>query len=392
VTVQSVTEFEVDASGWPRRAVETESLAVRWAEGLTVRGTSRTQATLQRVEARPDLAARGVEGDVVRAEQARADGRSAADRQLVGGKAFPEIVAGVRSADTTARNRSQAQLAALLRVDPAAAAAAEEAIRGGALDDNAKQRVAAALGAAGTKEAQHALADVLGAADLPAARRMDAAIALAQGKQPTAEAAGALDAAIGAADPGLSSTATLASGAVVNQANAAAGNPPDYAPTRDAVQKLVDGLRGARDDQARLVYLQALGNTGDARALPALQPFLASPSPALRGAAVFSLRFFTGASVDEALAAALHDPETGVRRAAASTLSYRRDVSPLEDAIREAVEEDKEMSVRLAVLDGLKFKLREDEAIGGLFAWSAEHDAAAEVRNLARQVLAAQKG
>lgn len=390
VAVQSTTDFEVDASGWPRKVDEVDSIEMRWGEGLTMRGSSRSRAALLRVEARPDLVLE-VEGEVTSEGQDRAGARAANDRQVAAGKTFTQLAADVRSPDTAARNRTQAQLAALFRVEPAAAAQAEGVILRGDLDDNGKKRIAAALGAAGTPEAQRALADVLGAHDAPAARRMDAAIALAQVKQPTAEAASALDAAMGSADPGVAGTATLASGAVVNQVNAGAGNTQDYGPTKDAVQKLVDGLRGAGDDHARLVYLQALGNTGDMRAWPAIQPFLAGPNLTLRAAAAFSLRFLAGPAIDEALVATFRDPDAGVRRAGASTLSYRAEVLPLMEAIEALMKGEPDMSVRLAVIEGLKFKLGEDESVQELVAWAAQNDGASEVRNLARQVLAALK-
>lgn len=388
VAVQSTTDFEVDASGWPRRVDEVDAIEMRWGEGLTMSGSSRSRAALRRIEARPDLVALGIEGEITSESQDRAEARAANDRQVVSGKTFTQLAADVRSPDTGARNRTQAQLAALLRVEPAAAVQAEEAILRGDLDENGKKRIAAALGAAGTPEAQRALADVLGTQGAPAARRMDAAIALAQVKQPTAEAASALDAAMGAADPGVAGTATLASGAVVNQVNAAAGNTQDYGPTKDAVQKLVDGLRSAGDDHARLVYLQALGNTGDLRAWPAIQPFLAGPNLTLRAAAAFSLRFLAGPAIDEALVATFRDPDAGVRRAGASTLSYRAEVLPLMAAIEALMKGEPDMSVRLAVIEGLKFKLGEDESVEKLVAWAAQNDGASEVRNLARQVLA----
>ena len=295
----------------------------------------------------------------------------------------------MRGKDTAARNRTQAQLSALFRIEPQAAADGEDAILHGDLDDNAKKRLCAALGAAGTPEAQHALADVLGAQAAPQARhKMDAAIALAQVKSPTAETVAALDDAMGSSDPGVASTATLASGAAVNQMNAGAGNVPDFPGTQDAVQKLIAALQSATTDPLRLVDLQALGNTGDMRAWPAIQPYLASPNVTLRAAAAFSLRFLTGDAIDAAILAAFTDADTGVRRADVATIPYRSNVLPLMPALDTLMKSDPQTSVRIAVIEGLKSKLGQDDSVVELVTWAAAHDPASEVRNLARQVLA----
>src|SRR6185437_5651489 len=125
---------------------------------------------------------------------------------LVGGKDFRELSRAASSKDTSDRNHAQAQLTALFRIEPQTAREAEDAILHGDLDANAKKRISAALGAAGTPQAQHALADVIGSSAAPAARKIDAAIALAQTASPTLETAAALDDAMGSPDPGVSST------------------------------------------------------------------------------------------------------------------------------------------------------------------------------------------
>ena len=78
-----------------------------------------------------------------------------------------------------------------------------------------------------------------------------------------------------------------------------------------------------REDE-QILYLQALGNSGDARALPAIQRVLSAGGEELRSAAVTALRFIAAEAVDGLIAATLlGDPSVRVRRSAVFAASFR---------------------------------------------------------------------
>lgn len=387
-TIRSAIDFQLDASGWPKTMSATETADLSWQEGVHMVAAEKRSGRLVVVEARPDLVAQGMERDVSAAVMDREEMRVQRDKQLVGGKSWKQLTEAVAAKDTADRNRAQTQLGAFLRLDPSAAREAEEAIVHGNLDDNAKKRMCAALGTAGTPEAQRALANVLGGAAAPVDRKIDAAIALAQVASPTPEAVAALDQAMGSPDPGVSSTATLATGAAVRQLNTASGNAEDSADTRDMVAKLIAGLKSATDDEHRLVFIQALGNTGDARVWDALHPWLTSPDVTLRAAATFSLRFLAGDAAGAAIVAAFSDGDVTVRRMAVSTVAYRS-VDPLMAALGDLMKKDPDVNVRLAAIGALKMKLGDGESVTALVKWAAENDPSSQVRSLAKQVLGA---
>jgi HEAT repeat protein len=381
--VVSSNDFELDASGWPRTVSEDETLTVT-ASAMEIAASSATRAHLAAIEQAPDLlriaaaeqASLAPEPEVDREGFASAKRR--ADEGLVDGAGYPALLADLASSDVKLRNRTMARLAALFRIQPDEAARAAASIVRGELGGDATKRLIGALGGAGTGEAQHALSAVLAADPLPPETRSDAAAALGMTRAPTDDAARALARAARTADAAVASSATLGLGNLVKRMTEASGDPSEL------LAMLIERLQGAADDAERVLCLDALGNTGDARALPAIAPYLDHGDAGVRAAAVAALRFLAG--VDDRLVAALQDGAPVVRRAAAGALAYRA-ITPLLPLVTLVLQHDVDVETRLAVVMALVLRKRQEPRLADLLAWAAEHDPAAEVRSAARRAL-----
>ncbi|MFN8441807.1 MAG: hypothetical protein U0175_13595 [Caldilineaceae bacterium] len=91
-------------------------------------------------------------------------------------------------------------------------------------------------------------------------------------------------------------------------------------------QQLREGLRLAATDDSRILYLDAIGNSGDASALSQIEGYLAKSNAfALRMAAIESLRKFPASDVEERLVTLLNDTtdEPEIREIVANVLRGR---------------------------------------------------------------------
>jgi len=181
----------------------------------------------------------------------------------------------------------------------------------------------------------------------------------------------------------VSSAATLALGNSIRVASAEGA-----VDTSSGLETLVEGLAQATTRDEKRVYLEALGNTGDEGALPAIAPYLTSADVQLRAVATFALRFIEGDSVDQAIVAATRDPEVAVRTAAVGTVRFRP-VGPLRAALDAMLRMDLSESVRLAIVSALNLKRAEDASVETSIKWALDNDPSDKVRKLAKQVLAA---
>jgi hypothetical protein len=388
VQIASSIDFAIDASGWPRLASEDETLTVA-ASAMRIEAKSRTAARLTAVVQHPDPAelarVAAAERDALEPEpEADAAGfataRRHADEGLVDGASYAMLLGDLAATDVKLRNRTMARMAALFRTQPDAAAQAAASILHGNLGDEAAKRVIGALGGAGTADAQRALSSILDADRASAATRDDAAAALGMTRNPSDDTQRALARAARSPDPSLASTATLGLGNVIKHMNEQASGDPS-----DALALLVERLQRAASDPERILCLDALGNSGDPGALPAIEPYLASATTELRATAVGALRFLT--TVDDRLVIALQDSAASVRRAAASALSYRA-ITPMLSVVTLVLHNDPDPSTRLALVAALRLRKRAEPGLAELLAWAAEHDPAPEVRNAARSAAA----
>jgi hypothetical protein len=379
--VASSIELQLDASGWPRSVSEDETLSVK-AGPMKVEAKTRTRARLASIEPSPELAriAAAEQGALEPEPEIDAEGfaatRRRADEDLLDGAGYGALLADLTAADTKVRNRAMARLASLFRLHPQEAARAVASVLRGETAGETTKRVLGALGSAGTKEAQQALAQVLDAAAAASATRRSAASSLGLTKQPTEDSKRALAKAAGSSDAGLAGAATLGLGNLVKRMNEQGSGDPS-----DAIAMLIERLAAATDDAERLLCLDALGNAGDPRALSAIAPYLAHADVKLRATAVEALRFMAG--TDGQIAAALQDGAAAVRRAAAGALAYRA-ITPMLQLVTLLVQHDPDAGTRLELVSALKLRVRQEPGLASLLAWAAANDPSADVRSAAQ--------
>lgn len=375
-----------DASGWPSSIDEDSAVAVSFQGGRMVM-TTKTKA---RLVAHADdrrfagsyeaaLASFDPDADGLAADAALA-GRNA-DANLVGKATYGSLVTDLEQAtDARARNRSTAKLGALFATRPEAVAEARAALLAKGTNEKTGSVIASALGNAGTPEAQRALADVLGAKEAPSGTKANAAISLGLVAHPTTEAKAALTGASKSSDASVAETATLALG---NLAKASAADGQDAS---DVVTSLIAKLEAAQTTADKVLYLDALGNTGDERALAPISARLSDGSVYVRGAAVGALRFQKGEGVAASLFVASGDPETTVRRAAISAVAQQSVVAHL-PTLKRVLGEDEEASLRIAAVRVLARAVDTVPEVEAILAKTASSDADAQVREAATQAL-----
>lgn len=378
LSVQGSVDFTLDQNRWPRTMKEQESAKVT-AGALVLTISKSASAKLVRVEQQPalvgSLAASDLVSDTAMDAEARAIAKLQADKNLVNGRSFAEIAAGLRASETKTRDLAQGRLAALIRLDPSAAKAARAEVRARDVDVNAQHRLVGALGAAGTKEAQHELVAMLDPQERASSPQLHVIMALALTKAPTAETAVAIKDAMASREATMVSAAVLASGAVVRaMIQSGSGDPTE------ALELLLDKLARAAEASEKALYLEALGNTGHARALAAIQPFLSDADTRLRASAARGMRFMEGSAADEAVIAALSDPELEVQQAAAHALQHRPMSAPVLAAIEGRLGANVDKSVRAAMVKGLKARERE-------IAWMRDHATTEQLAQTATRML-----
>ncbi|MFT3774916.1 MAG: HEAT repeat domain-containing protein [Minicystis sp.] len=326
------------------------------------------------------------EGSLVPKPEADAEAFATAKRQadegLVGGASHAALLQGFRADDVHARNTAMGKMAALLRLHPEEAAKTREAVLHGDLDLEGKQRLVGALGAAGTKEARGALASVLGSEDAPVAVRANAAASLGLSASPTSEDVEALVKGSSSADAEVANASTLGLGNLAKRMNEASSGDP-----ADVIAKLVERIHAATTDEERALCLNALGNTGDARALPVIEEYLAATDTTLRATAVKALRFFAGDEADQALRMGLQNPSPQVQLAAAAALSFRA-ITPLLPTIEAIMKSDASEDLRLALVKSMWSRRKQDAGVMAVLTWTAAHDPSEKVRDAASKALA----
>ncbi len=300
---------------------------------------------------------------------------------LVGNATFGSLVATLDGpADARERNRTTAKLGALFATKPEAISAARAALLSKATKEKTGAVIASALGTAGTPEAQRALADALDGKDVAAGTRSSAAISLGLVAHPTAEAKTALTNASSSTDATVAETSALALG------NLARNGAADGTDTSDVVTALIAKLEAAQTTSEKVLALDALGNTGDPRALAPITARIADGVVFVRAAAVGALRFQKGDVVVASLLLASGDPETIVRRAALSAVAQQDVVAHL-PTLKHVLGNDPEATLRVAAVRILARAVNAVPEVETILASVAKDDADASVRDAATQAL-----
>ncbi len=215
--------------------------------------------------------------------------------------------------------RAYQALTALLRVDPSVI---DQVVKSAETGGPLRATLLAALGDAGTAEAQAALRRFLGETGFSDEHRLVMARGLSRTSAPTAETVDFLATKVG--DPVLGQQARLGLGS--NVARLQQSNPEL---AKQTLETIGSGLETA-DGPEKGDYLGALGNSRDPAALPLIRPYLADPSPSIASRATFALRHLPSATADILLSEQL-DPSRPleVRESALRALRDRQPRSPL---------------------------------------------------------------
>lgn len=247
--------------------------------------------------------------------------RRAADLALLGGASLEQLLDEARRAlgeSSGARAQALARLAAAVRVRPEEAARLAELLRQ-PQEPALVRLVTGALSSTKVAAGTDALAGLLDGA-LPAGARpaVVAALSLAEPATATSLAAlrRAMDGGDDAAAQAMLGMATHLRRLARDGAEAAARRQADA-----AFVELLGRLDRAEAGGAQRLLVTALGNAGEARALPALRQAMHSGDRALATAAVFSLRFVEGAEAEAGLREALEQPALAL--AALRAIAYR---------------------------------------------------------------------
>ena len=320
---------------------------------------------------------------------AQADARRD-DERLLKGATFAELQAALLAIPATDDGRQRAQvqakLEALARLSDEAARKAAQSATAKETPPRAAKTLLGALGGAGTPAAQSNLVQIAENKALSTDLRSNALAVLGLGDHPQEATTEALLKASSDSDPEISSTALLALG----NTSLALRKSGQTTEADQGVEELLQRLQNARTQDDQLLYLQALGNAGDARAVPAITTALATPAAAVRNAAVVALRFIEGPQVDQLIASTLaQDPATEVRRGAVYALSFRS-LSVFLPALQKAVLSDGDANVRADVVAVLG-KAMALPGVAALLRTVAEKDASPDVRRSAQALLASSR-
>jgi hypothetical protein len=309
------------------------------------------------------------------------------DEARVAGAKFedllPTLLAG-RKDDATPEQketagRAYASLAALLRMDES---------KLGSVGDHVKAKgelsevLINALRDAGTPKAQELLAELVNVKDLPYERRAQAARGLSHVAAPTEATVEQLKEL--ESEPRLQVQATYGLGSNVYRLK---DREPERA--RQALGHLIGRFQGATDEQVRVRYLVALGNSGHPEALPTLATALEDSSPRIRAAGAEALRRMEGAEAEAMLAAATRDPDIEVRFAAIDAIFERRVSSALEPAVAALMVGEPDYRTRArAVQTAGGWWQQKPGTLQGSLAMVAARDDREDLRQLAQAILA----
>lgn len=387
--VSGKSTFTLDDAGWVEQMNGTETLLAE-AKGLDQLASTRVEVKLSKtgVFERPDLvsAFARAQGTWIRTIAAENDlARDAAretDRRLAKGARPRDVLASLEKLsdkDTVGRADARDQLAAIVRLDGRAATELAREVRGG-LPAEAAGTVIGALASAGTESAQAALSEIVSDERVPAGVRADATMAIATAEEPSTRSVNTLREASRSDDREVRSAGALGMGAAAKTLNKSGDAPVDL------VEELLARLSSASTPEERATLFHALGNSADARILPAVKSALASEGPTVRAAAVSALRLVEDEASDALLSASLlSDPERMVRNAALFAISFRKPQSfiPTLDA---HLKSEPMKSVRLASV-ALLGKWRSVTGAASVLAYVMSNDSDAEVRAAAEELL-----
>ncbi len=238
----------------------------------------------------------------------------------------------------------------------------------------------AALGSAGTTEAQSALREIAQDSSVSDMIASEAIVEMGRTLQPNEASIALLIETVDDPRPMFSSTAALSLGNAVDHLGASESG-------KLALAKLLAKLAGARSTGDTLDVLAALGNSASPDALPAITPFLHAANEDLRSAAVDALKLIPDQTVAGLISERLSlDDATVVRARAAYAMGYRTGSLAFESLASSLRREDN-VEVRGEALASAAQVGAGSPQAQELLQWVAEHDASEKLRARAQQLL-----
>jgi hypothetical protein len=302
------------------------------------------------------------------------------DRELLGDLTVQALLAQLAGADLS----KTSERAPLLRLFEASCRLHEADCltmgRGAERGGRQAELLLGALGLCQTASARRALREVATDPVQAVAERGSALRYLARGDDPEAATVALFRSLLDASEPKLRQAARFGYGALASKLakHGGAGAEP-------IVSDLLARLEAASGEE-RIELLRALGNTGSAAMEPKLRSLAGSADPVLRREAVGALRFVESETVDRLLEGAMRDALPNTRIAAIEATRVRR-FGPLSAALVAAAQHDAEAGVRRAALDVLGVHLAEHPNLRALFQEVAAKDSDPSVRELASRNL-----
>jgi hypothetical protein len=218
---------------------------------------------------------------------------------------------------------------------------------------------------------------------VPVELRELAIASFVQVENPLPEVADRFKALVGqGGEEGLASTALLALGTVTMRwrglGNEEAAGLAGF---------IVEQAGANQDDSWTRTSLAALENAGHPLAAEFILAQSRVEDESTRGRALLALKRLEGAEVEGRLWEALEkDPSADVRIAAIRAMEFK-DATPFDDAVRKALQQDSDESVRTAAISYFARRILEDEGARTLVQNAAAQDTAESVRKFASEAL-----
>lgn len=329
----------------------------------------RRQGALERVEmlTKPDLSP-------------TAEAWRESDAHVVGTATLADLVSAlgkIPADDRRSRAETMAKLSADFRLRPEDTQKAASSVETSPVE--AGKVITAALGGAGTPQAQRALVSIVDNTRVPLPVRLNASTALLLLEQPTSATARELQRQMHDPNEHIRGASSLALGSILPAL--------DGAGERDSgLQALIANFERATTPHERVIALRALGNSGDARVVPLAWRAYSDEQVAVRIAAVHAVRLVSGAQAEALLwKAMLDDPEPRVRIQAIETVTAHRFVPAYLTAYDTILQVDAFPLVRRAAVQSLSKASGSPQAISLL--QRAQGDPSEDVRVVAQFAL-----
>ena len=239
-----------------------------------------------------------------------------------------------------------------------------------------------ALSSAGSEPAQEALAKLTEAPDLGAELQSRAAVALSRTPTPSPASVRSLKALL-RGDPfdirGLYGLGTFARRLRDEGKTAESDALGEF---------LVAKLGQAKNPTDKVTALRSIANSGYAKALARILPYLSDDSEKMRSAAVRALQSMRDPRVDGLLAARLHDDGSNVVRLSALDAVQLREPSPvLTDAVVAAGTQATDTHLRFRAVEVMIRWLPQQPTLRATLEVVAKNDAEPKIRNRAQAAL-----